>query len=645
MSNTLHPSLQVATLRRLPANFRLKALAASQGSNEALLFLSQAVELPSLDDRTKILLAPVFCSALDPDTIPDLHDLDTEEPRKLTALSCQVLVSIRALSLVLGVSNAFPPAVFADIWPRLWAWIAFMDSVPLAELPLNHQDSDRSQDATAFFYANTMRLLFRVRNSMRWEPALHAAVVRTPGVFQVIGRAWTRLVHTKGLPGIPEISAIIMLSRSPEGAEYMPALIQGLGGHAELAAVITAQWAQTCSPPRVPNVPSVYTPAALISACALTSSASPDLELRAALLATKGFIYALLLAVTAICRTEDMSTVAMLLTILDDLFHNVDVRKLMRDALEGHLIMALLLTTTSSLGKKDGPRISQLVERFLTHHLLRMSAYASVLPRLHSAVTNITTHGETYLRSPRLLKAWGNLVQLVDERFALLQSYIAKEIPILRWRACDNVKCCRISEKEMFRRCGNCLGTLYCSISCQRADWQDGHQASCSRLRRNRHELGLGAHDSAFIRVLAKTAYERVRDEVTLQHLIAYNQVKTTDNKDLLLRLRCTYVDLSAGPADVRTGLLEEPVLKTHRREIERIVRSEGRMEMHFVAMDHRGTGRRWVLLPLRCETKRRMEGIREIAGKMHVPTVATEMDEYRRLVEVLNGEMERECY
>ncbi|KAJ7064530.1 hypothetical protein C8F01DRAFT_1127154 [Mycena amicta] len=627
MSNTLHPSLQVATLRRLPANFRLKALAASQGSNEALFFLSQAVELPSLDDRTKILLAPVFCSALDPSTIPDLRDLDTEEPRNLTALSNRVLVSIRALSLVLGVSNAFPPAVFADIWPRLWAWIAFMDSVPLAELRLNHQDSDRSQDgATTFFYANTMRLLFRVWNSMRWEPALHAAVVGTPGVFQVIGRAWTRLVHTKGLPGIPEISAIIMLSRSPEGAEYMPALIQRLGGRAELAAVITAQWAQTCSPPRVPNVPSVYTPAALISACALTSSASPDLELRAALLAAKGFIYALLLAVTAIPRTEDMSTVAMLLTILDDLFHNVDVRKLMRDALEGHLILALLLATTSSLGKTDGPRISQLVERFLTHHLLRMSAYASVLPRLHSA-------------------AWGNLVQLVDERFALLQSYIAKEIPTLRWRACDNVKCCRISEKEMFKRCGNCLVTLYCSISCQRADWQDGHQASCSRLRRNRHELGLGAHDSAFIRVLAKTAYERVRDEVTLQHLIAYNQVKTTDNKDLLLRLRCTYVDLSAGPADVRTGLLEEPVLKTHRREIERIVRSEGRMEMHFVAMDHRGTGRRWVLLPLRCETKRRMEGIREIVGKMHVPTVATDTDEYRRLVEVLNGEVERECY
>ncbi|KAJ7064535.1 hypothetical protein C8F01DRAFT_1366852 [Mycena amicta] len=92
---------------------------------------------------------------------------------------------------------------------------------------------------------------------------------------------------------------------------------------------------------------------------------------------------------------------------------------------------------------------------------------------------------------------------------------------------------------------------------------------------------------------------------------------------------------------------LEEPVLKTHRQEIERvwILRSEGRTEMHFVAMDHRGTGRRWVLLPLRCETKTRMEGMREIAGEMPIVATDTDTDEYRRLVGVLNAEVERECY
>ncbi|KAJ7057495.1 hypothetical protein C8F01DRAFT_1372160 [Mycena amicta] len=71
----------------------------------------------------------------------------------------------------------------------------------------------------------------------------------------------------------------------------------------------------------------------------------------------------------------------------------------------------------------------------------------------------------------------------------------------------------------------------------------------------------------------------------------------------------------------------------------------EGRMEMHFVAMDHRGTGRQWVLLPLRCGTKRKMEGIREIAGEMPIVATDTDTDEYRHLVEVLNAEVERECY
>ena len=37
---------------------------------------------------------------------------------------------------------------------------------------------------------------------------------------------------------------------------------------------------------------------------------------------------------------------------------------------------------------------------------------------------------------------------------------------------------------DHLRRCGTCLLELYCSGSCQRAGWRDGHREVCVKLRR-----------------------------------------------------------------------------------------------------------------------------------------------------------------
>ena len=40
---------------------------------------------------------------------------------------------------------------------------------------------------------------------------------------------------------------------------------------------------------------------------------------------------------------------------------------------------------------------------------------------------------------------------------------------------CDRKGC----QKEAKKHCGKCKVVRYCSVECQRLDWQNGHQASC----------------------------------------------------------------------------------------------------------------------------------------------------------------------
>ncbi|KAJ7884512.1 hypothetical protein B0H13DRAFT_2343628 [Mycena leptocephala] len=80
-------------------------------------------------------------------------------------------------------------------------------------------------------------------------------------------------------------------------------------------------------------------------------------------------------------------------------------------------------------------------------------------------------------------------------------------------RACDNVRCGRICEKALLKRCTACLSFYYCSRECQRIDWREGgHREACSPS----YSFRLGAGDFSvrerlFMRAVLARDYEAAK--------------------------------------------------------------------------------------------------------------------------------------
>jgi len=52
-------------------------------------------------------------------------------------------------------------------------------------------------------------------------------------------------------------------------------------------------------------------------------------------------------------------------------------------------------------------------------------------------------------------------------------------------KICANITCMREENKEKFKLCGACGKVAYCSVECQRLDWNAGHKQDCKKVFTN----------------------------------------------------------------------------------------------------------------------------------------------------------------
>ena len=89
-----------------------------------------------------------------------------------------------------------------------------------------------------------------------------------------------------------------------------------------------------------------------------------------------------------------------------------------------------------------------------------------------------------FLQTATFRKAMQNLPQcdidLVKNKTTLSDENIAQMLVLNRWhnKICDTCKDKRVPEK--LKHCGKCCLTFYCSVECQRKNWEE-HRKRCAK--------------------------------------------------------------------------------------------------------------------------------------------------------------------
>ncbi|KAJ7166256.1 hypothetical protein C8R46DRAFT_1220000 [Mycena filopes] len=139
-STTMHPSLQLSNLWKLPLTLRTRATTAAHGSLEALLALLS--DLPQLSRMYLHFLLPVFYAIRDPAEIPTILDrlLSSTSEAEFGTIrhqAARVLAGLRGLATV-GLARSILTEAFSELWFRCWQWIDFLhiheDHLPAADI-------------------------------------------------------------------------------------------------------------------------------------------------------------------------------------------------------------------------------------------------------------------------------------------------------------------------------------------------------------------------------------------------------------------------------------------------------------------------------------------------------------------------------
>ncbi|KAJ6548426.1 hypothetical protein B0H19DRAFT_1237297 [Mycena capillaripes] len=486
----LDPILRLGNIRNLPPLLRKIANAAAQGSLESLRRLRKSVVNASQVDAK--LCIPIFYANLDSKGIPSTDELDaaSQGDSVVSALS-------RAFISLLALKNyeKLPPNILSDLWPRSWAWIQCLDRyywlLPACDT------ADEINNRLDYFW-----ILDRFYSAEETG----AAVDQTPGVRVLVGQVWaTMLDHIRICGDISGMRQLAYMLRGREKPDYQAApvvepyhiahleeLIEGAGGGwDEFAALVVEHIILTSS--RADSVGSL-----IVMLIVLQDAHFRRILCEPRVFVSAGILEALVNAVCAVNSRENHE----FCTLLDITFYLVGMwmisdMSIMIAALEAGLLRAIVSCSADypRMNKVNG-MLQQLPEATIHYYALR--AIRNGMKEVEDIVS-----GAEFMASP-MWDDWKKFADLVSERGAIQDRCDSGVCALLR--ACDNLVCGAIREKNTFKRCAGCLRHYYCSEACQRSDWYaGGHRQHCRTFCDCKTRLSTRAQ--TFIRTLLHTDY------------------------------------------------------------------------------------------------------------------------------------------
>ncbi|KAJ7050673.1 hypothetical protein C8F01DRAFT_1237652 [Mycena amicta] len=583
----MHPSLEPSesNFAKLPPPIRVLRTKVAKGTlaKEDLIRLSNGpfTRLPPTLYRYTL---SIFYSALDPVSIPILQNLEHLEAAVARDVLFRVLLAMRCLAVVeQSASEAVLESVMVDLWPRVWAWIQFIDTF------LEHLVASVPREV---LIGDCLAVLQSFLSS-----SLPATQI--PAVMKFIGRAWTTLAQDA--PGSPlvEVAKILLsanLSTSPESLARVKQISLGAGGYTELGRLIVTYIRRI-----VPSHDTVLQPYDLSQLEALGGLFSfiPDrIEALRDSLWENGLIPALTIVTRALGKQFSpwfgppispefgYLHARVFIAILDG-FVTPGWHVRVKDSLQAGLLDAVIRFCQVASEEQIKDNVVPLLEDYLPASMVFLSVLRQLRPVIEWAATVIPAGGNgPELTHQVLVPLWEKMIALGQSRLELVERYDAHEVTGLR--GCSYPECGKILGKLLLKRCGGCQRQFYCSKKCQKSDWGSGHRQACSQQHTATELTDLTKTDQSFLRALMnhEAAQLRMKEDVAMS-LLKLLYANPDDSPFVAL-------DYSTGHCVASMGSKEQLRCPAHRgcegdkliaHEINRTVRSSGRMQIRFIKL------------------------------------------------------------
>ncbi|KAJ6526651.1 hypothetical protein B0H19DRAFT_1196718 [Mycena capillaripes] len=552
--------------------FRLKkcASAVASGSAEEVWPLVDGIDATS--SQYLPFITPALYASPDPVEIPTILEwLDSSTPfvhfAAIRSVIARTLIALRGLS-DLGFRKAIPVGAHVDLWLRTWPWIEFLD-----------QYRDHLPGCDSILPAPTRYQLFvSLFRFFRENDEADKLIDSCVGSCAVVGRAWCILLDAEDGEGFSDVCHFIGLwFRQDEWRlDIFEELLTGVGGsRMALASLVVAHINRVHpTPDSAVTRKTVFN---LVGVVFFVKKVSGewDAAFRDALLA-QGIVTAL----TIVSRVLSASTSSIpavetelkgFFSSLVELLTCFPRQRWIKESLQAGLLPAVFSCAASRHLEVTYDSLDDLLRDILP----ASTVYYSVLSQLRVSLVDL---GDRDARSAfgtsDLRELWDEFLTLVQLRLQVVDEYDMGSLTVLL--ACDNLECVKIGGKDLFKRCGGCCMSKYCSRACQIHDWQrGGHRQTCGALasRRNR-DSHLSAKDRSFLRALLNNEYAARQEEIAMQKLHFMREYPT--------EVPYTIFNYTEGICDIDVGSHED--LDTEfAPDAARAAASSGRVQLHLI--------------------------------------------------------------
>ncbi|KAJ7238988.1 hypothetical protein C8J57DRAFT_1727536 [Mycena rebaudengoi] len=586
-----HDSLLLQKLQEIEdLPLRTIATRAANGSLKDLddLF-SRAKDMPTVESK---LILPVFYANLDLTRMPTAAAMDAIPPSSSSLVSVEAaFTSLRLLGLGPGhLTTAL------DFWPRVWKWTNF--------LLVYSSCIGVPEESVGFTFLAFLAYMPREANEV---------IVTIPGVRRVFARAWTLLFQTENLDkssaAFDGVAYFLSWAINPSGRDNFAEFIDGAGGTPDDLASLVVKHIHHFMPLTSRDVLPKRSVLYMITVLKFVDETTEgsDGVFDNALLA-RGIIRTLTVTLLRLVALPDCPALLFksCFVLLTRRLHYADHRWL-RVALKEGLLRVILLCSIhpQRLDIVEVGKYVREVLSFSTVYYPTVSQLAKSLPFIEHLERS------TVFRSSSLYRDWLAFSKLVEKRIALKNQLDSEGHRSLR--ACDNLECGRITEKENIRRCAGCVAAYYCNRICQTRDWKADHKNECQRLHaaRRLYPANFTTRETSFMRAILTQDYQTAKRDMWASQIACmsanptvpiYTSFDYTRHTDPVV---CVY----------------KPDMSTHFRYIAaewdtvaaRVARSRGRMELHLICVHDRGKAV-YRIFPMRLATSERYRGILRIA-------------------------------
>ncbi|KAJ7802334.1 hypothetical protein B0H14DRAFT_3488561 [Mycena olivaceomarginata] len=574
----------------------------------------------------RVAFLPAFFANIDPADIPTPRELENLQGRKIDIIQ-RAVISLEAIFHIRPKLDAG-----FSLCSRVLPWTLFIH---------NHREHLTGLDLTpeVEFYIDFVVFA----GGFHDDPPAYALMSSMRGFRTLIGRAWAllpQLDNTHLLEVVlNDLSGFIVDSDSQTPANFEE-LVDGAGGTLDDLCRVIFRYIDTIvgrTGNIIPNSSVDYI-RRLLSFIA-DADQYPRTENKWALvplgplsqaLDFAGLAAPLLSAITCLTTTSTPETGIALdecFMLLRRAFNAPAGSLLLEEAMEFGLLRILITCATLNCATEVNNHLRYILWQVIPAGLVWEYVAKHLAESYYSALELVETDA---FRNCAIYKEWEDFVIMAEDRLEFMDEFNSAEF--VSFKACDNMACGEIDEREYFNRCSRCNAAYYCDDGCQKADWrQGGHRGVC-------HPFG----HLSLTECMQPKIYTRQR--LFLRALLHYDYTQNWSSifvkqvnfmvENPTCSLFMTVFDYSKLPLQIEIHSATDSTMATilghtgqeWSNSIARATKSAGRYQLHVMQVLDGMTGPRLFVVPLRTSSSKVHDLIRELSVKTAARSTESEL-------------------